>query len=368
MLSLFVACIKETIEGECPYAGGSVHVKIHWDKLNPGENLPLRGMHIQLFPNARGAVESHGLGVNGGVLELTPGATYQSVCFDYESMEYLEFRDMDDKNLFEAYLESAAGTYSAGVKAGNDEPVVHEPYPYEFYVDTIPEHTVPPTGADTLHCYPHNALHEITYLVYGVEGVENAGSSRGTISGMSGAYHMTMGQPSGVATVLFRRSLLLANGRSPEDFTWNTSAGDEVQYVSVEDYGSIPVLPGRFPATGWEGGWAIGAFSVFGQPSLDNQLTIECFSHANYHYYASWGYWQGEWEETVSTQIRNALGYWNGLPADVEEGSYEAKMAWRAHNGGFDIVLANNGRLTIPPDVGLIAPVTGWDGIEIPLN
>jgi hypothetical protein len=373
---LFVACIAEQL-GECPPPGGNVYVKIHWDGLVPGDNLPAHGMHIQLYPEAGGLPAGCPLGVHGGLLRLFPGTSYTFICFDYAGMEYLGFRNMNDASLFEAYNEPANGTYNTRVDAGSDEAIVHEPYPYTFYAtQEMASFTVPDEGTDTLHCYPRNVLHEFTYLVYDVEGVENAGLSSGAVSGMSGSYYLSSGRLSGVpSTVLFRRSLALFNGRFPEDFSWHTT--DTIQHVPIPGYGSIPVCPKWFPpgwahpSTGWGGDWVIGAFSVFGLASpgdITNQLTVECFSRANYHYYASWGYWQGKWDNSVTTQIMGALGYWDGCPPAVEKGSHEAQTAWRKHNGGFDIVLANNGRLVIPVDVGLRAPVSGWDGREIPLN
>jgi hypothetical protein len=374
---LFVACIGERLD-DCLSSGSNIYVKIHWDLLAPGDSLPAYGMHIQLYPEQHSSFMSYPLGVRGGALWLPTGVSYASVCFDYEGMEYLDFRNMDNADLFEAYNEPAIyGTYHTRVETGRDEPVVYESYPYTFYTthDT-PSFTAPVRGMDTLHCYPRNVLHEFTYMVHGVEGIEYVASSQGAISGISGSYFPSSGALSGSpSTMLFRRSLALENGRSPQKFTWRTT--DTLQRVPVQGYGSIPVCPKWFPAgwanstTGWKGDWVIGAFSVFGLVSpgdIVSQLTVECFSHANYYYYASWGYWQGEWEATVTTQIMGSLGYWDGCPPAVEKGSHEAQTAWRKHNGGFDIVLANAGRLVIPPDVGLRAPVSGWDGVVVPLN
>jgi hypothetical protein len=372
---LFVACIDDWF-GDCPPLGSNIYVKIHWDNLVPGDSLPSYGMHIQLYPTQGGAFASYPLQVHGGLLQLAPGDSYTSVCFDYVGMDYLNFRNMNDDALFEVYKESAGGTYRTRVDAGRDEPVVYEPYPYTFYTtNETPPFTVPSRGTDTLHCYPRNVLHEFTYMVHGVEGVENVASSRGAVSGISSSYRMMSGELSDApSTVLFFRSLALENGRFPEHFSWQIT--DTLQRIPVPDYGSIPVCPKWFPsgwaspATGWTGDWVIGAFSVFGLASPDdiaNQLTVECFSHADYYYYASWGYWKGEWDTTVTTQIMGSLGYWAGCPAGVEKGSIEAQTVWRRHNGGFDIVLDNQGRLVIPPDVGLRAPVWGWDPVVVPL-
>jgi hypothetical protein len=372
---LFVACINERLD-DCYLPGGNIYVKIHWDNLVPGENLPTRGMHLQLYPTTGSAAIGYPLSVNGGAFRLTAGHSFTSVCFDYEGMSHLRFRNMNNPLIFEARNEQAYDVYAARIETGRDEPLVHESYPYTFYTThDIPAFTVPERGTDTIHCNPRNVLHEFTYLLHGVEGVENVASSRGTISGVAGAYRMMSGMASDEpSTVLFRRSRALRNGRFPEGFRWNTT--DTLQRVPVAEYGSIPVCPKWFPSgwanpnTGWKGDWVIGAFSVFGLVSpweIANQLTVECFSRADYHYYASWGYWNGEWEDTVTSQIRGALGYWSGCPDDVEKGSLEAHLLWRKHNGGFDIILANDGRLVIPVDVGLKAPVSGWDGREVPL-
>jgi hypothetical protein len=373
---LFVACIGERLD-DCLPSGYNVYVKIHWDGLAPGDSLPAYGMHIQMYPEQGGSFIGYPLGVHGGAVWLPPGLSHTSVCFDYAGMEYLSFRNMKDASLFEIYKESTFDAYNTRRDAGSEEPVVYEPFPYTFYATReTSSFTAPAKGMDTLHCYPRNRLHEFTYLVYGVEGVENVASSCGAVSGMSGSYYPLSGELSDVpSTVLFRRSLALENGRFPGKFQWRTT--DTIQRIPVPEYGSIPVCPKWFPSgwahpsTGWNGDWIIGAFSVFGVTSSDdiaNQLTVECFTHANYYYYASWGYWKGEWDDTVTTQIMGALGYWEGCPAGIEKGSHEAQSAWRKHNGGFDIVLANDGRLVVPEDVGLKAPVSGWDGVEIPLD
>jgi hypothetical protein len=373
---LFVACINEQMD-DCPPPGGNVFVKIHWDNLVPGERVPTRGMHIQLYPTTGSAAIGYPLSVNGGAFRLTAGLSFTSVCFDYEGMSHLRFRNMNNPLIFEARNEQAYDEFNTRVEMGREEPLVYESYPSIFYsTREIPLFKVPEMGqTDTLHCYPKNMLHEFTYMIYGVEGVENVASSRGTISGVAGAYRlMTEKLAEEPSTVLFRRSRALNNGCFPDEFRWNTS--DTIQRVPVSDYGFIQVSPKWFtpgwahPVTGWKGDWVIGAFSVFGLVlpwEIANQLTVECFSHANYHYYASWGYWKGNWDEPVTKQIMGSMGYWNGCPTNAEKGSIEAQTAWRKHNGGFDIILSNEGRLVIPPDVGLKAPVSGWDGVEVPL-
>jgi hypothetical protein len=373
---LFGSCIAEQLD-DCYLPGGNIYVKIHWGNLVPGGDLPENGMHIQLYPEGDNSFIGFPLGVHGGTVWLPPGVSHLAVCFDYAGMGYVNFRNMHDVSLFEVYKEPVGATYATRVDMGRDEPVVYEPYPYTFYTtQDLPTVIIPEEGTDTLHCHPTNVLHEFTYLVHGVEGIENVASSRGTVSGMSASYRLMSGELSGQpSTVLFLRSLALENGRSPEEFEWNVA--DTLQRVPVANFGSIPVSPKWFPAgwdnpeTGWKGDWVIGAFAVFGLASpgeISSQLTVECFSHADYHHYASWGYWKGNWDDTVTTQMLGALGYWDDCPEQIEKGSPEAQTLWRKRNGGFDIILANEGRLEIPPDVGIEAPVSGWDGVVVPLE
>jgi hypothetical protein len=49
-------------------------------------------------------------------------------------------------------------------------------------------------------------------------------------------------------------------------------------------------------------------------------------------------------------------------------------LAWRKQNGGFDIILYNNGKLVVPEgasqrnDGGIVVDLEGFDNINIPLN
>jgi hypothetical protein len=294
-------------------------------------------------------------------------------------MDYLDFRNMNEASLLEAYNEPVGGTYRTRVEAGREEPVVYESSPSTFYATReMPPFTVPGKGLDTVRYYPRNVLHEFTFMIHGVEGAEHVASTRGTVSGMSASYRLMSGTLSATpSTVMFRRAAALYDGRFPDGFNWNTAV-DAVQPVTVPEFGVIPVYPKWFTPgwanqnTGWTGDWIIGAFSVFGLAAatgIESQLTIECLSHAGRSHSASWGYWQGAWDDSVTRQIKGALGYWDGCPANLEKGSPGAQTAWRQHNGGFDIILLNGQRLRIPTDVGLDAPVSDWDGGQIvPLN
>jgi hypothetical protein len=352
----------------------NLYVSVHWDHPAPGDSLPDGGMRILLFPESGGTSLEYPLGIYGGWLWLPPGSSCLPFCYNYENMEYLELLHRDNAGLFEVHNVSAYDNiYNTKVGIGHDEPTVRESFPYAFYISRDnAAFSVPSSGSDTLHCFPRNVLHEFTFLVYGVDGAKNVASSRGAISGMSASYFPASDALSeNASTVLFHRAVAIEEGKYP----WHMP--DSVQFVPCPDRGSIPVHPCWFPDwlrpdlenNKW-GDWIIGAFSVFGPVTasgLQNQLTLECFSQANYGYAASWGYWEGSWEETVHRQIMGALGYFDECPADAAKGSLEAQTAWRKHNGGFDIILFNDGRLVIPPDIGLDVKVPGWDGVTVPL-
>jgi hypothetical protein len=72
-----------------------------------------------------------------------------------------------------------------------------------------------------------------------------------------------------------------------------------------------------------------------------------------------WGsLWKGVWENTVREQIAGALG---------EHGTKEEQTAWRARNGGYDIILKNEGRLEVPPgDPGFHVKLPGFNNTEVP--
>jgi hypothetical protein len=354
----------------------NLYVSIHWDYLAPGDSIPGGGMPMKILLFRDGTSLEYPLGVYGGWLWLPPSSSAVPLCYNYENMQYLDFIHKEDASLFE--VRNSSAVYNTGADYPLDEPAVTESFPYTFYVSREnASFSVPARGYDTVHCYLRNVLHEFTFMVYGVDGAKNVGSSSGSISGVSASCFPASGALSGsTSTVIFRRALAIENGCAPEPvLSWHRS--DSIQRVPCSDWGFIPVHPLWFPdgymnrITGWRGDWIIGAFSVFGVPDgedIRNVLTVECFSKAHYNYTASWGYWKGEWEETVRRQIMGALGYFDGIPSGIDKGSLEAQIAWRKHNGGFDIILYNDGRLVIPPDVGLNVKVPGWDGRTVPLN
>jgi hypothetical protein len=190
---------------------------------------------------------------------------------------------------------------------------------------------VAPDKGDTLflHYYPDNVLHTFTFLIKDVEGVENISQIRGAISGVSGSYFPATGKQ---AT---RPSTLLFDG------------------IAIHTNGNVT-----------------GQFTTFGFVDFNtiyNRLTIEILSDANRYYYATWGYWDGKWDRHVTEQLKGAWG---------TSGSLEEQMTWREHNGGYDIILSNDGRLSVPYEPpaqgsnnsGFIIETSDWDNVVVPIG
>jgi hypothetical protein len=165
--------------------------------------------------------------------------------------------------------------------------------------------TVMPSGdtISTLNLYPKDVLREFTFLITDVVGGENITQAEGSMSGMSGVFKMLDNSiSSSPSTVLFGEN---ETGR----VTWS---GDSI----------------------------MGTFCTFGVADINNlrnRLTINVYNQSKEEYAAVWGgLWQGIWEDNVREQLAGALG---------EHGTKEEQAAWRAKNGGYDIVLKNEGRL-----------------------
>jgi hypothetical protein len=236
------------------------------------------------------------------------------------------------------------------------EVTVSEPQPHTLYMaHRDAPFTIDALPGDTLELplSPDNVLHEYTFLIYGVKGLENVSDIKGAISGMAGSYFPALGKATDApSTILFTGIEIYTRGQqrpwSEQQRALFTAGWDD-------------------PATGWTDDWLIGRFCAFGLADLTeirNRLTIECLTPATRYYHASWGYRQEQWEESVTAQLLAATGV-NGTP--------EEQQAWRARNGGFDVVLDNQGRLVIPEDEiggddGFDIGVGEWDNVIIPLG
>jgi hypothetical protein len=355
VVALLMACQHQplSLDDGCDYL--AARVVIHWDDHEYATRPGTTGMHIHLFPHS----EEHDIvrlntPVDGGLLHLPAYLPYLPVCYDYDGMETVYYRNYNDSTAFEAYCQPVTGTYNEYSDPPKPhEPTVAEPAPYTCYVarNDEPFAIIPTpdtrTGDDfTLHFYPENVLHEFTFLIYDVTGVHNINYCRGAISGMSTSFFPAIDSlDRAPSTIIFERINLYSNGQKQR---WS-EAQRTLFPMGWDD-----------PATGWTGDWITGAFCTFGVADIEhllNRLTIEAITPSNYYYYGAWGYWRRQWEETVRHQLSEAL---------------KDQPAWRARNGGFDIVLANDGRLVIPDedidgDSGFEIDITEWDVVDVPI-
>jgi hypothetical protein len=259
------------------------------------------------------------------------------------------------------------GLYNTMVEPIPGETTVAEPYPYTFYTarNEEPFAVIPPPAGDTLilHYYPDNVLREFTFLVYDVQGAKNIADSRGAISGMAASYFPGLGvKTNSPSIVLFDRATPYVNGQKH-----NWSSGEKQDWPEAGENTRWP--EGWDDAeSGWTGDWVTGAFCTFGPvdpKTISSRLTVETLSKGSAYYQGSWGgYYAGNWEDTVAEQLAGALG---------EHGTWEEQLQWRRRNGGFDIIIYNDGRLIIPDDDpntgsgGFIVTEEDWNNVDVSL-
>jgi hypothetical protein len=358
--SLSVGCQHYELSADDGCEGNVVvRVKILWEE-DEQATKPDNGMRVHLFPAIDPELyeaSRYAVGVNGGEIRVANEMSYHPICYDFLGSRTVYFREEQSRERFEAYCQPATGTYNIYADMQPGEVTVAEPQPGTLYMAHNEElFDVDVMPGDTLELIyePDNVLHEYTFLIHGIKGLKNVADAKGAMSGMAGSYFPGLGVPAANAsTILFSEIGRYVDGqRQP----WL----DELRELFPEGWDD--------PVTGWTDDWIIGRFHAFGIVNLNdirNRLTIECLTPASRYYYASWGYWLGQWESTVSEQMWASMG---------EHGTVEEKEAWRAVNGGFDIVLKNDGRLIIPDeeeedDGGAFdIDVGDWDNVVIPIG
>lgn len=306
------------------------------------------------------------MSASGGKEWLYAGI-YDVMCMDFNGNSNLAFRSKGTRETFEVYNIRATGTYNEYVpQLPGGEVTVAEAYPYQFYIDSrsqeINLEEVSGTEGVEVHFYPENVLREFTFMVYDVTGSKNMARNGGAISGMSGSYFPASGRlATEPSTILFTRVEAVPNAQISTRWT---EAEKALFAAKNPDWASTDTL------VGWTRDWVVGKFVTFGPiPTEGNRfrLAIETVSKGSNTYHGSWGYWHGEWEDTVLDQINGAMG---------QTRSTEEQEAWRRKNGGFDIVLYNDHRLQVPEgdtgnsgstDGGFTVGVDDWgDIIDIP--
>ena len=352
VLLLFAASACEHIELFLEHTEGDVvvNVMIHYPESDPEERLP-SGMDIYWFAD-RGEVWGTEFSNRNGGYDYLYADVFTPLCLDYAGNENLLFRSSGTRDGFEVYNcpPDSRPVYCDSVTPLPGEIVAMEAAaPYSFYADGAPQRidaTILKWN-DTLavHFYPRNVLREYSFMIYGIEGAQNIVRGGGAISGMSASFRPATGALAAYpSTILFSRVEAIYNGqkgRRGKPWTDSEKALFAAKNPQWDD-----------PETGWKGDWVIGYFSTFGPIDVEphrHRLTLEAYSTGNNYYYGAWGYWHGEWEddakpEAVRNQLINATGQGN-----LDE-RLEQQALWRQQNGGFDIVLDNDGHLPFIPD------------------
>jgi hypothetical protein len=340
LLMSFTACEQKELY-LCPPAGNiPINVMIHWDNLSDNLTAIPKEMTVHWYPTL-GPLISSDMSASGG-REWLNTDKYNVMCLDFHGNTTLEFRSNGTREDFEVYNIRMTGLYNTYVpQLPGGEITVAEANPYRFYIDSRPqiiETQMYPGDSLTVHFYPQNALREFTFLVYDVVGASYMAQNSGAISGMSGSYFPASGQlASTPSTILFSRVEAIPNGQTNSRWTDR----DKTLFTTKDSNWANPDT-----LTGWTRDWITGKFVTFGPLNTDEhrfRLTVEAISKANNYFNASWGYWHGEWENTVAAQIDSAMGK-NGTP--------EEQLAWRQRNGGYDIILYNDNRLVVPASEG----------------
>jgi hypothetical protein len=342
----------------------AVNVIIHWEGKEASTLPEEMRLHCYLQPDESTFVSTD-VDSKGGTVRLSDGI-YRVACFDfYYESNRLRFRGEAGSETFEVYNVSRTSLYNQYADPVPAEPTVAEANPYVFYSDgrfqSVDTKAVAPGEVITLHFYPQNALREFTFLIYGVQGAKNMTQSAGAISGMSASYYPATGKLADKpSTILFTRATPLENGQK---YAWDNEQKSLFTQLN-------PLWESNDPDKGWTDDWIIGKFCTFGPVNLQSlhfRLTLEALNKNNRYYYGAWGYWYGQWEDAVGLQIQGAMGGING------KGTPEEQLAWRQQNGGFDIILYNDGRLIVPGDDpggkgkgGFEVETDPWEPVVIP--
>jgi hypothetical protein len=354
----FASCQQKELF-PCNTAGNRpVHVIIHWDSVPETQLVLPKDMTVHWYPQ-QGSLLTADMNVYGG-MDWLYSDVYNTMCLDFKGNFMLAFRSNGTREDFEVYNTPVTGTYNANVpQLPGGENTVAEAYPYQWYIDSRSQEvdTKSYLQEDTLtvHFYPKNVLREFTFLIYDVIGANLMTKNGGAISGMSGSYYPATGKPANSpSTILFQRVTAIPNAQTSSQWT-----DREKQLFALKN----PHWTNSDTLIGWTRDWIIGKFVTFGPLDRNEhrfRLTVEAISTTQRHYHGAWGYWHGEWENTVAAQIDSAMG---------KHGTWEEQLAWRERNGGYDIVLHNDRRLRVEEginsgDGSFVVNVDDWGEIE----
>ena len=364
----FISCEHKELNLCVPARIGNnpVNVVIHWDSVPNNQLVLPKNMTVHWYP-ASGSLISSDMGVYGGY-EWLYSADYNVMCMDFNGNTSFAFRSNGTRPDFEVYNMRMTSSYNLSVpQLPGGEITVAEANPPYFYIDSRPQHILAEDFSDkdtlTVHFYPKNVLREFTFLIYDVTGTRNIASNTGAISGMSGSYYPATGALATTpSTILFPRVETITDAQNSSRWT-----NEEKALFAAKN----PNWASPDTLIGWTRDWITGKFATFGPLNRNEnrfRLTIEAFSKGSNAYYGAWGYWHGQWENTIAAQIDSAMG---------KNGTLAEQLAWRQRNGGYDIILYNNNRLRVPEndggdgksDGGFNVSVDDWgDMIDVPMT
>jgi hypothetical protein len=339
----------------CPSTGNiPINVVIHWDSIGDLSTLP-SGMTVHWYPAKGENIIASNMNVYGG-REWLYTDVYNAMCLDFNGNVNLAFRSNGTYEDFEVYNIRSTGTYNSFVPQLPGEVTVAEAYPYRLYIDSRKQ-TIDleqPLSEDTVtvNFYPKDILREFSFLIYDVKGAEYITRNSGAISGMSGSYFPASGKlAASPSTILFSRVEAIKDGQNSPRWTDTEKA---LFAAKNPNWNSSDTL------TGWTRDWITGKFVTFGPLNAKDhrfRLTVEAINTGNDYYY-------GAWENTVAGQIDSAMG---------KKGTPEEQLAWRQRNGGYDIILFNDNRLTVDRsnntgDGGFLVGIGDWgDIVNVPM-
>lgn len=277
--------------------------------------------------------------------------------FENETLEFWGSRTSRDA--FEVRNASIAAAWYTNTtdipKLQPNETLISEANPYVLYLDAWNDDNGNAREVDTrglsandtvdVQFAPVNVLHEFTFLIHGVRGLQYAGAGRaGVISGQAASYFPASGNKSTQPTsLIFSRMTLYTNG---QNYKWND---EEKELFTAFD----PTW--NDAETGWTDDWITGKFTSFGPADLENgpfRLTLGILNtYATQLYIGVWGY--PEPDDKVNNIREQITGAWGGVNGT---GLLSDQLKWREGNGGYDIILSGHGGLVITspgtPDSG----------------
>jgi hypothetical protein len=357
MLLAVTGCIWEDDISNCdidPGGGGNsngggsyannrpVKVVIHWDGKVVEDPLPSQ-MSVWWYPEDNREMWSVDFGSPYGGLDYLYPDTFMPICLDFYGNANLAFRSNGKYSDVEVYNRTPTGStpYDLWEKLPDEKVALDVSSPYRFYIDAVNPaldiESKPSTDTVVVDFYPENVLHEYTFMIYDVAGSKNIKYLTGAMSGLAATLRPVTGVVATTpTTLLFDQGRFKVYEDAQKQIDKFPELAAQKQFFTAYN----PTWQTGTEANadphkgGWTGDWITGAFSCFGVTNPDAnvfRLTVIATGKNNY-YPSAWGYYHGQWEETVADQMKGAL----------------TDPKWRDKNGGFDIVLWNDGRLNIP--------------------